>query len=759
MAQRQAAPMPKGKMSFPARLIFLLALLCFLPAAAAGAETHRLTVPLDSLTHEGSIDLRGESSAFLIKLPAPARWEVKKALLRFSYVNSSALDPGRSRLVIRLNGIPQGQVALHPRSPKGDVEVSLSPKAIRAGYNELTFDLAQHVIDEECSPPDAPELWTNLQLDAASIALEYDLRPVPQQLASIADFLFDPKILGGIRVNIIVEEMSETNLKAAALAAAGAAIRFRYRPVEFSVSEAIAPGMDNILIGGEAFVRGFLKEKTPLIDAALISLHHLPTPDRTEKAGAAAKPQTADDPLHALLVIAGATEAQVLRAAQCFSFLDYAASDRAVARIAAVRLPEIDPYSGVNMIETGRKYDFKDLGFDTHTFAGLTPGARTMAFHLPSDQLFKPNRYAVLSLHLAYGSGMLGNSTMNVLVNDHFVRAIPLDDRNGGLYQGYRIDLPSDILKAGRNVFTFVPVLTPLVSDPCQFMQKNNLRLTLFDDSSLEIAPLDNWIELPRLDVLFQDGFPFAKWPDFRETSVLLTDRSFKTAAAAVNLIAALCQKNGIPPFAVTFEAERPTNTGRNLVVIGPWDTLPREVVGACPLGTAAPVEPAVFELSPANRAQEKKEQPVGALKSQSAYGWITAAPDKDGPPLGPGQFLLSEFESPYAKNKTLLLVSAADPAALLDGAAALWDSGVQSRCTGDLVLIGLNGPQVTVRSQKAATPYYLGERRGISEINRYAYASPWAFLGLLLAGILILAWAVHFLLKRYKAGRMTNGA
>ncbi|MEW6602766.1 MAG: cellulose biosynthesis cyclic di-GMP-binding regulatory protein BcsB, partial [Nitrospirota bacterium] len=59
------------------------------------AET--LRVPLTKLTDVSTVELKGAQSNFILKLPIPARWDISRARLHLSYVNSAALLPERSK--------------------------------------------------------------------------------------------------------------------------------------------------------------------------------------------------------------------------------------------------------------------------------------------------------------------------------------------------------------------------------------------------------------------------------------------------------------------------------------------------------------------------------------------------------------------------------------------------------------------------------------------------------------------------------------
>ena len=143
--QAHAEKISRGGMRF---LPFLLgAILVFsggLFSPSQAQELTKLRLPLTRLAPVQTTKLQGTFGSYWMKLPIPERWQVEKATLHFSYVNSTALIPRNSRLTIFLNNHPLAQVTLQPSSPVGDVAVSLPPRLLKPGYQEVEFNVIQH---------------------------------------------------------------------------------------------------------------------------------------------------------------------------------------------------------------------------------------------------------------------------------------------------------------------------------------------------------------------------------------------------------------------------------------------------------------------------------------------------------------------------------------------------------------------------------------------------------------------------------------
>ncbi len=738
----------------------LLFLLVSFAVAAPGVadETEKITIPLTKLSAVGTMDLKGSQSTYVLKVPIPDRWRIKGAVLHLSYVNSSALLAERSKLVVRLDGHVLAQVTLQPLSPRGEVDVVLPTELLRPGYNDLEFFVSQSNA-ERCTDPVAPELWTTLELEKSHFTLDYHWEKVPMTLATISDFLFDPKLIGLNVVHIALEDFSEDNLYLAALAASGVAVRFQYRPVHFTLSSELTEGVDNLVIGSREFVTKIFQDLSPSVTTALLGVAPLPTKVE-EYEGDELIRKIVPDPTHAMICISGSNHEEVSRAAKAFSLLSYPLPDAQYARVDGVSVPEVSRYSGKVLLAPGERYIFRDVGFSTATFQGLRPPHKDLIFRIPSDVLIKPNEYAVLSVHVAYGSEMRRDSVVNIILNGKFATAIPLDDEKGGRYQGYRVSLPSYLLKRGYNTVTFAPVLTPLETGECIFLQTENLRMTLYDDSWIEIPSMNHWIGMPEIAAFFQDGFPFAKWPDWRETTVVLMERGAQTAAAAINLLTMICQKTGIQPFEIRFAYDMGEAASRELLMVSSVAALPSSILQSLPIAPETPY-PFVGELPRVKKAKswwkkiEKKifptEQPYFSEPEVISGGVHLTTK------LGAGRLLLTEFQSPYDEVRTTLLVSAETNEDLLRGALALWEPSVQAACGEDLVIVELDRPDFKTYTQKVGKTYYVGK---IGPFNRLDYLShnyPLAFFGTLFFSLLVLAFILHRLLKRFRAKRVEH--
>ena len=711
------------------------------PALADGEKTGRIEIPLARLAGYPVAKLTGARSNITVKIPVARRCRIDKAELDIAYKNSTALLKDRSRIIVTLNGYALEQIELHPESWRGETKVTLPPVLLLPGYNELDFLVTQNYT-ERCSDPDAPELWTDIELDRSVLTIDYALNPVPLSLASVVDYLFDPKTLESPEVNIILESDEPDRLYSAALAAAAVSMRFQYRPVRFSLSSDLAEGEDNILIGKSDFVTKFFESKGVSFPGGNLSVMHMPDKKDTPDTG------------RALIVLTGDTQEALDEAVKAFSILNFPLPASQSASFKEVTVPPVHRYSVSRMLQPGKTYSFEDLGFETQSRKGFKPYPMELSFKAPSDIFIKENDYATLTLHLAYGAMMRSDSVLNVFMNGAFVSAIPLDDQRGGRYRGYRADVPLEAFKRGANRLTLVPVLTPSQTEECAYFQTENLIVTLFGDSKIKLPATQHWVEMPQMELFFQDGFPFAKQPDWKETTVLLSERDMNTASAAINLVAAICQKNAIAPYGIRFAYEL-LKEETELIAVGAVDKLSKELLDASPVSPMVPYpfNSGLGDGSPPENWWRKilnwkssEEKP----RSEEAKAQVPLA-------LGNGKLMLLEFESPFHVARSVLLVTATGSEDLLKGVFAMSDPAVHYKAKGNVILLDMNDPEPRIYTQRTDDLYFVGKAGSFRALDRLIFEHPWVLYVIVVAAILLLAWILWIFLRRM--GRKRTGA
>lgn len=735
------------------KMLLIAGALVALMFGTAAAAT--LQIPLKKLAPVQDHQLRGSMDNYNFTIPIPERWKVSKATLHFSYVNSSALIPRNSRLVFTVHEQPLAQVRLNPDTPEGDVIVPIPAALLKTGYNPCSFWIAQHYTDEQCEDPFAPELWTWLKLGEAYFVFELEPVPVPRRVSAIADFLFDPRNIFDTRVNLVLPELTPAYLKAASLVAAGIALRYEYRTPEILLSRTIEPGLDNVLIASAKDLPPFIADPAALPGGPALAVRHLP-----EKRGDA----TVETSHRALVVASGKDDAELETACRAFAAWSYPLPDSAAARIGNVRLPEIGEHMLQKGLLPGKTYTFASLGTRTVEFRNIAPPPLNIDMRFPSDLYLSPNTFVSVILHMAYDAAMRSDSVLNVRLNGKFISGVRLDNPKGDYFRGYRVDIPLSSFKAGMNQLSFEAELTPLHTDKCTLIQTENLRLTIFEDSTVILPEVPYWIKMPQLDLFFHDAYPIGRWPDQREAAVVLTEDSLAAANAALNVVALSAQKIGFPPFGLTWlTSYEPEKTRLDLLVAGALPTLPKSAIERAPIGGVDPLRLVFPQMS---RPQARSDEPIRfwspspSPSSQTPQNLSDVRADSPvagelSGTLGPGRAALMQFQHPAHADRTVTLLTAGVPEDLLAGSRALWNPMVQGGSRGDLLLINLEKPDYETLAHLVGPSYYLGNPGRIPAVHNFINTHPLLALAGLLLLLLVLCALILRILKRRRRQRL----
>lgn len=721
--------------------LFIILLFALLTVSSADAQENlNFSVPVSKLAPVNTTTLRGISNAYTLKIPIPNRWAVKKAVLHFSYVNSTALLQNRSRLVVWLNERPLAQITLSPTLPEGKVAVSLPANLLKHGYNDLAFSVSQHYT-ADCEDPSSPELWTTLEFDRSFIDFEIAMKTVPLYLSSVSDFLFDPRMFTDNMVNIVIEDISKDKIETAAVVASGIALRFDYRPVKFTLSRTLKYGYDNIVIGNKGFVSHISGDRSLDDNGAFLKIMPLQ-----------------EDIKHALIIVQGDSVESIKKAAHALSVITFPFPKAQSMRIDNIKnLPKAPP-AGKGILIPGYEYGFREIGFSTINFKGMWNNPAILEIRLPSDIFSKPNLYATFSLHLAYGSGMRKDSVLNIHVNGKFTSSIYLNNPQGATFKDYRIDIPLDLFRPGYNTISFTAALTPLVTGRCEFIQNENLQLTIFDDSKLQLPSFPLWTAMPDIGLFFNDAFPFSKPPDFRDTVIYLTEKNMDAAAAALNITAISAQKSGYPASNISVTFKEQSAHRKNIIAVGSLATIPLRLLKSSPIQSieSGDIPYTVIRDFRNNRSTLTAKVhsfidsfiPLTPDKNKTSY--VKASVSYSGRLTG-NWAVLSEFESPYKSNRTVLLFTSLTINDLLKGAYALWEPAVQGKCKEGIAVFDTESPDTTIASVDTGSSYYIGRLGLFTSLSALIYKYPFIFM-LLLIGCL--GYVSYFSYKKMKAFR-----
>ncbi len=560
-----------------AHLLFMLIALSAgaLPPAEAAPPSEFLTpvIALKELIGSETINLRGDTAEASVSIPLSGRVKLQKADLEIHFSNSPALLTHRSQLSLELNGHQIGVARLSGREPIGTLKARIPVRFFKPGYNTLSFRASQHYLDTGCESPGAPELWTQVDASLSRIRFSYRNSRIEPALDRLGE-LMDAHVWDHYDIQLLTAGDStpdRLHVEAGSMIAQAVALQTRFLPVrihhELAIRSDQAPKTrrpyrhPHLVIrqrGMDAILFGTYDELEPLLGDGAI--------DR-QRDHAVAIERMDGDRTRFLMIVAGRDGKALMRAA------------RDLARLAS--LPQS---RHANSREATRIiHSFSSLDFSTWSMQGMN-GSKQLRIWLFPEQLAPPHADIELDIHMSYGAGVREDSSLNVLVNDHFVQAVFLHHPEGQHYRHYKIKIPPHALLPGENLIRFEAALTPAISGNCTMIRTEQLRLTIYEDSDvyLPIGREDRVIRMPDLQALVRAGYPFGQaGGDDRlpQASMLIASMDSDWLAAAWSLTARIAQSRRFPVQFSVMDDLKSSGAG-NVLLLASRDRLP-DLLGA----------------------------------------------------------------------------------------------------------------------------------------------------------------------------------
>lgn len=696
--------------------------------------TLRFRLPVRNLIDkENSIILRNDRAAYTLFVPIGARYQVLRCRLHLSYTNSISLLAHRSVMSISMNDVILHQVRLDPQFPSDSIVVDIPPRLLKNDFNRLQFFVAQRST-ERCQDPNSPELYTQIDPDASYLEAEMIPTPVPMRLSSLRDII-DEKLWYPYPFHIVFPDSAvqeESFLSWGSIVSQGIGLSLGVQPFRVTHANALRPGMDNIVIGTSTSLTRFLTAtEIGAINGSFLGVKQMP-----------------DDPKHYMIIISGRSEEEVGQAAMAFGLVNYPLPDAQYAQVDRLALPEKPMYIRNSPLKLPGSYTLRRLGYKTQTIKGFNTGAVEIPMYMPGDLSRNDMSNIELRLNFVYGAASRGDSTLNFFVNDTFHQAIHLNRLEGARHSGHKIFLPTRGFSPGRNVLKIAPVLVPYITGECELDQIENLLFTLYDDSAVVIPPLAKGAILPSLGLLSQTGFPYTASPDGVETSVFVSSREPDALNATWTFLAKIAQISGTMMHRAELSFRLPRSK-RNLLVVGPVDSLPEDVTRGL---AVAPTEIGRYRYkvstnpTPGSALPTALEEFFNRLRgAETDTGLILEEPsavEMGGVAKLAERIVLVQGESPINLGFAATVVTGPDSAKLLAGMNVLQQREFWDDLVGDLA--SWNMEPDSLKTAKVAQEFTYGASTVVDRAREGLGRQPFVF-----AIVIVLALAAVGILAR----------
>ncbi|WP_031433320.1 cellulose biosynthesis cyclic di-GMP-binding regulatory protein BcsB [Methylomarinum vadi] len=694
------------------------------------------------------------SNAYRISFPVSERVSPASLELDLLLHNSNRLKSERSQLTIFLNDYPVGQVGLDAKQPQRRINLHIAGEYLVNGYNSLTFSVAQHYTATQCEDWSAPELWTRIDSVRSTLTLNYRNKNVDTSLAFMNELINDR--LGDYSISMLraEDQVSDDYLYWGGLVAQGVKLRLDYvpmtleeqsvRPFRWPEDQAkdkrfnIDPSLlrhDAVLLGTKAQLREIIApEVLAAIKGAYIGLFRQDS-----------------DKQHFILVISGGTGDQVGLAAKAFALLRSPFPDAASTIIYEQDLPSGDGILPIKTVLPEQTYAFSRFGYRSRVLDSEYSTAR-LQFDLPADLYSTEEAMVVLHLNLAYGAAMRRDSVINLSLNGLFNHSIWLKEADGAHYRDYQVAIPLRDFKAGLNTLTFAAVLTPSEYGECTYIQRKNLKVTLYEDSSIEFPPAGRAATLPDLALLSSTGYPFVKGGSAGQTVVQLMNSSSDTIRSGWLFLAKLAALAHAPlfDFKITVAKDLPDRKYR--IAIGS-SNVDADVLKNAPvrLGQSSRF-PYPYRERQIKADQAAWTRLLAVISGDDLLPQITAGSPENAlvtQSAGLGnQFLLMSYPSADIEEGLVLTILGKTGNALYPGMHTLLSPDVWGQLQKNVFIWN---QRKQVYSQWEGDRFVLGDKDLNLNMVKHFSDHPWRWLLLVGVTLLIAAWLLYRLLVLFK--------
>lgn len=719
------------------------------PAAASGVR--KTVVSLRQLGASYPLKLQGIQSTAGVSFSVRSDEVVTNAKLRLNYSYSPALIPRLSHIKVLVNEQLADTIPVTPEqggmSLQRDIDI---PARLITEFNRLNLELIGHYT-MECEDPAHTSLWANigndstLEMNTVAVTQENDLARLPQPFFDRRDVR--PLVLP----MVFAQKPSDSVLEAAGTLSSwfGSLASFRGAQFPVSVSELPQKGNAVLLVMGDAALPVGLS--LPAGSGANVSVVNNP-----------------NDPQGKLLILRGRDGEELKKAAAALAVGSPALTGSTATIVEFKPLKPRKPYDAPNWLASDRAVQFGELAEkETLNVSGYSPDLIRIGMHLPPD-LFSWRDNGI-PVHLKYrysAPASQDRSTLNINVNNQFLRALPLRptiDENANWWSRTvtKVVPAGDMLPAEEkfNVPLFkLPAQAQLQfhyyhdmikQGACKDIVLDNVRGTVEPDSTIDISGYQHFLAMPDLAAFSNSGFPFTRMADLSETAVILPDQpDVADYSMLLNLASLMGRSTGYPAASLTVARADQIDTLQNkdFLVFGSSERQPLQKRWA--------------EHMPARFDGQSKNFALSDLVYRLFSWWDDVPEDRTqnrGSQVvfrssGDDSFILG-FESPLQPGRSVVMLSSEREDGLNQIIGALLNPERVSEIQGSLAVVRTD----KVVSLLAEKSYHAGSLPPLTHVQWYLSRQPMLLVLLGIAGAFLLGLVMYLALRSRARARLSK--
>jgi cellulose synthase (UDP-forming) len=511
------------------------------------------------------IELHGIDSSHNIYFTLPQTHVARTAKIHIYYAFSPSLLPQLSHIKLIMNGTLFATIQPTPGQVGGsssqDAEGEfMIPPELLVHNNALTIQFIGHYT-LVCEDPANTTLWSRVHRNTF-LDIQGDLLPLADDLKQLPMPFLDPAVIQPLSIPVVFPSApSFKAVQAAGVVTSYFGMISESRPVRFPVHIGTIP-MGNAIVVSDSPSNLPAGLNLPAVSSATVAMRTNP-----------------NDPYSKILVIAGSDSDQVLRAAQSVA-LHSDMLQGAQATIDALRLPEKQQPDGApRWARTDHTVALWDYA-TADQLQGDGSAPLNVYFRIPPDIFYSERPNAVLKLVYRYNSIPIGPiSSMQVRVNNAFLGSVPLvPGQEPSKKMQTDVPVPVVNLRPFSNSLSFDFTFQLLKKGGCQDTTPINMQGAILRDTYLDLRGYPHYAPLPNLETFSNAGFPFTRYADLAETTVVLpatpTEQEIETA---VTLMGHFGRQTGFPVLRVTVDGPEALKSGAHtdFLVIGTGDDQP----------------------------------------------------------------------------------------------------------------------------------------------------------------------------------------
>jgi hypothetical protein len=694
----------------------------------------------------GPLQLRGVEGDATVNVSVRLDEVVESAKMHMVFTVSPALLPNLSHIKVMLNDEVLHTIPLDKEKLGAPqvIDLNLDPRYF-GDFNRLRFQLIGHYT-LECEFPDHTSLWATisnesyLDLGLRQVQLKNDLALLPAPFFDYRDnrIVTTPVVFGG--------KPSKGLLKASGTIATWMGVLGAYRGNQFPVVQNALPEQHSIVLAANGSRPDFLRDFPPVNKPTVAVVTHPTIPSVK------------------MLLILGADDAQVQQAAESLAHSKSAMSGESMSLNALVASPKREAYDAPRWISNKRPVQLGELvqnPSDLQLRGTVLNDVVRINTHMAPD-LFTWNVKGVpMNLMYRYTPTVASDHGMlNLSINDQFIKSYPLLASESAV-NGERILLPllSDStvqaksefripthLIGGDNQLQFGFQIPPADLGRCRSVRPPELRAAVDPQSTIDLTGFYHYTAMPNLAAYANSGFPFTKYADLSETSVILPNDT--TSADVEVYLAALARMGASTGYAgnqfkLLYSSEVEQAKGTDLLVISRADS--DHLLTQWGRNMSALIEQGLRSVQPLDKALGAFSD-LFAVDSDLRVGSPNGKAVLEGTgPLG----AIVGLESPLDSGRSVVVLSGTDSQSLKLVGQSINDASKVLSMRGDLAV--LRGG--AVESFRTNPVYYVGDLPWWRRVWFAMHRHPALLAGLGIVSAMVLSF-VAFLALRATARR-----